>query len=305
MKRLLDCRASEIQNISSSELLEAIAKSEGRILASEVICSLQPLLGDISNAELAASMGADLLILNMFNVDKPEVKGIPKCEPEQTIKFLKRLIGRPVGINLEPVAEVLDKDNQLWQFSEGRRATVTNVHKAQQMGVDFVVLTGNPGIGVTNEAILTTIRQIKRELDQDMLLIAGKMHASGIAYESGEKLITPELVQDFCLAGADIVLVPAPGTVPGITMEYVKQLVDIAHRHQKLVMTAIGTSQEGATVATIREIALLSKMAGADLHHIGDTGYPGIALPENIMEYSKVIRGVRHTYRRMASSVLR
>ena len=43
-------------------------------------------------------------------------------------------------------------------------------------------------------------------------------------------------------------------------------------------------------------------MAGADIHHIGDTGYVGMALPENIMAYSITIRGVRHTYHRMASS---
>lgn len=70
-------------------------------------------------------------------------------------------------------------------------------------------------------------------------------------------------------------------------------------------MTAIGTSQEGADINTIRQIALMSKMAGADLHHIGDTGYMGMALPENILAYSVAIRGVRHTYTRIARSVNR
>lgn len=56
---------------------------------------------------------------------------------------------------------------------------------------------------------------------------------------------------------------------------------------------------------TIRQIALNSKMIGADLHHIGDAGYHGIAIPENIMTYSITIRGKRHTYARMASSPLR
>ena len=51
--------------------------------------------------------------------------------------------------------------------------------------------------------------------------------------------------------------------------------------------------------------ALMSKMAGADLHHIGDTGYMGMALPENILAYSVAIRGVRHTYTRIARSVNR
>ena len=70
-------------------------------------------------------------------------------------------------------------------------------------------------------------------------------------------------------------------------------------------MTTVGTSQEGADEQTIREIALQAKMAGTDLHHIGDAGYPGIAVPENIISYSVAIRGRRHTYRRMARSINR
>ena len=65
------------------------------------------------------------------------------------------------------------------------------------------------------------------------------------------------------------------------------------------------TSQEGADVSTIRQIALMCKMTGTDIHHLGDAGYGGIALPENIQAYSIAIRGVRHTYRRMAGSVNR
>ena len=67
-------------------------------------------------------------------------------------------------------------------------------------------------------------------------------------------------------------------------------------------MTSIGTSQEGSDVDTIRRIALECKAAGADIHHIGDSGYMGMALAENIFAYSVAIRGVRHTYRRMASA---
>ena len=70
-------------------------------------------------------------------------------------------------------------------------------------------------------------------------------------------------------------------------------------------MTTIGTSQEGASEAVIEKIALMSKMAGVDIQHIGDCGTFGMALPENIMKLSVTIRGVRHTYRRMAQSIRR
>ena len=82
-------------------------------------------------------------------------------------------------------------------------------------------------------------------------------------------------------------------------------MVEYAHSLGAMTMTAIGTSQEGADEATIRQIALMCKMTGTDLHHIGDAGYVGMALPENIFAYSVAIRGKRHTYTRIASSVNR
>ena len=88
-------------------------------------------------------------------------------------------------------------------------------------------------------------------------------------------------------------------------MEYARTLISCAHRHSALTITAIGTSQEGADTDTIRRIALMCKMAGTDIHHIGDTGYTGMALAENIMAYSIAVRGIRHTYHRMAISVER
>jgi hypothetical protein len=137
------------------------------------------------------------------------------------------------------------------------------------------------------------------------MLVAGKMHAAGILSEGGESILTKDDIAEFIENGADVILLPAPGTVPGITLEYARDLIVYAHKMGSMTMTAIGTSQEGASVETIRQIALMCKMAGADLHHIGDTGYIGMALPENIHAYSIAIRGVRHTYARMARSVNR
>lgn len=100
-------------------------------------------------------------------------------------------------------------------------------------------------------------------------------------------------------------MLPAPGTIPGLSAQRIQQLISYIHSLGALAMTAIGTSQEGADTDTIRAIALNCKMAGADIHHIGDSGYNGMAVPENIMAYSIAIRGVRHTYRRMAISINR
>ncbi|MBP6122117.1 MULTISPECIES: DUF7916 family protein [Providencia] len=307
-KRYLDCSASEILQLSKKKLLEAIKGSEGRLLVSETIGTIQPVLMTVTNAELAASQGADILLLNVFDVNNPIVLGLPEgTAPETMIKTLKHLTGRAIGVNLEPVPTGFNNPTQdaQWKISEGRLATVKNAMKLKEMGVDIIVLTGNPGNGVTNQEINQSLKELKAVVGNDVILITGKMHAAGVLNASAEQLITEDDIRSFISSGADIILLPAPGTVPGITLEFVQKMVAYCHSQGVMTMTAIGTSQEGADIQTIRQIALMCKMAGTDLHHIGDSGYNGIALPENILNYGIVIRGVRHTYSRIARSVNR
>lgn len=304
-KRILDCKASDLAEYSAREILEAIVASEGRVMMGECIGITQPLLTDITNAEVVASMGADILLLNMFDVQDPVIQALPEVEKADVVKEIKRLTGRVVGINLEPVAGAVPGDDALWKMTEGRRATVQNAVRAAEMGVDMIVLTGNPGNGISNQAITDSLRKIKNAVGDKLILAAGKMHAAGVLTEAAADIISKEDIRAFREAGADIILLPAPGTVPGITMEYVRELVGYAHKLGALTITAIGTSQEGSDTATIRQIALWCKMTGTDIHHIGDSGYVGMALPENIMAYSVAIRGIRHTYHRMAQSINR
>ena len=305
LKRLIDTTARELTSYNKAELLTAISDSEGRTLAAETIGTVTPMLVNITNAEFVASLGADLIMLNIFDVNDPIIQGLPQTSPEDTIREVKRLTGRMVAINLEPAVIKVGQEESVWNLTTGRQATVENARKAADMGVDMIVLTGNPGVGVDNEAIIQALSRLKEAVGDRVILTAGKMHASGIISEAGEKILTEKDVEAFVDAGADVILLPAPGTVPGITMEYAGNLIRKAHEKGALAMTTIGTSQEGADEATVRQIALMCKMAGADIHHIGDSGYMGMALPENITAYSVAIRGKRHTYRRMAMSLLR
>lgn len=304
-KRLIDTTARELASYKKQDLLTSIADSEGRTLAAETIGTVTPMLVDITNAEFVTSLGADLIMLNVFDVNEPVIQGLPQVPPEEVVREVKRLTGRMVAINLEPAIVKDTEDNSVWNLTKGRQATPENAKKAADMGVDMIVLTGNPGVGVENDAILQALSQLKEAVGDRVILTAGKMHASGVLSEAGEKILTENEVESFVDAGADVILLPAPGTVPGISMEYAAKLIKRAHEKGALAMTTIGTSQEGADEDTIRQIALMSKMAGADIHHIGDSGYMGMALPENIMAYSVAIRGKRHTYRRMALSLLR
>lgn len=306
IKRILDCKASDFCTMSKGELMDAMAAGEGRVIACETIGALMPMLGDITNAEFVASQGADLIILNMFDVKAPVIKGLPKVAPERTVWELKRLTGRPIAINLEPVEEESQVGtSEMWAMTEGRKATVENAKTAVSMGVNMIVLTGNPGMGVTNQAIIHSLEELSKAVGEKVILAAGKMHAAGSLTEAGENIITKKDIEEFIKAGADIILLPAPGTVPGITMEYIRELVAYSHSKGALTLTAVGTSQEGADKNTIRQIALWCKMTGTDIHHLGDAGYGGMALPENIQAYSITIRGIRHTYHRMACSINR
>lgn len=297
MKRLLSCQASEMLAMKGVELKAAIAASEGRTIITETVALVPPMLGSISNAELAAAFGSDMILLNGLDVMNPQVYGIPECE--NPIQMLKDLSGRVVGVNLEPV----DTDAKMMEsrvdICKGRTACTDTYKEAQRLGFNFICLTGNPGTGVTNAKIAEAIKNAKEHFGG--LIIAGKMHAAGV----NEPVIDMQSIQAFIEAGADVILMPACGTVPGLLESQIHEACELIRAQGALSMTAIGTSQETSDVATIREFALSSKRAGVDIQHIGDAGWGGIALPENIMEMSIAIRGKRHTYFKMAQSAKR
>lgn len=301
--RLLDLRPSELVGLRGRELLQSIRAAEGRTIVCEVVCPVMPLFYDVTNAELVAGFGADLLLLNIYDVFEPVAFGVTPLEGESVIQALKRLTGRSIGINLEAVAVTASQQENMDILPPGRVASRETARLAWQQGADFITLTGNPKTGVTNEQIVHSVREIRAELGADVAIIAGKMHGAGVPGEMAEGILSGQEVIRFVEAGADVILLPAPGTVPGITIEFVHSVCLQAHKLGAMVMTSIGTSQEGADEYTIKNIALHCKMAGADMHHLGDAGYTGVAVPENVMTYSIAVRGRRHTYRRMAMRI--
>lgn len=285
MKRLISTDTSEILGFAPAELKQSIRASEGRVVLSENITVLIPQVTDITNAEIARAFGADLILLNFLDVDHPYIHGLD--ETGDPVRRLRELVGRPVGINLEPVDTAAAMHEERQDVAPGRRALRESIVRAGELGADFLCLTGNPGSGVRNAQITETVR-LCRELF-DGLVIAGKMHGAGAA----ESVVDRQAVEDHLAAGADIILVPAV------------DIVRTVHARGGLVMTTIGTSQETSDPATIRRIAHDNKIAGADIQHIGDAGPGGLADPMNIYTLSETIRGRRHTISRMARSTRR
>lgn len=316
MKRIFEFNYADIMNISKQDLLLSIKASEGRVVMAETDIAKQPIVYGVSNPELAAAFGADLITLNLFDFNAPFIFGIDDSHltisgmsdliskadeihkiigknlaDKDYIQNIKRIVGRLLGVNLEPVPDSLD-------YPEGKKLTDENLEKAAQLGFDYIVITGNPKTGITNQNMLSGIEKAAKILGDKMVIIAGKMHGAG----SGN-IYDPQVLRDFSDAGADIVLVSAPGTIPGMDFKLCRRQIEAIHETGKMALTAIGTSQEGSSRSVIEQMALMSKMAGADIQHIGDAGYGGIAIPENIMSLSIAIRGKRHTYRRMGYSL--
>lgn len=312
MKRIFDLEYEDFFRIRGRALLEVIKASEGRTIQAETIISVPPFLEDISNPETAAAFGADMITLNLFDITAPFIFGYDdrgssgqslsqrlsrimtqagaNAGNSHYIQDFKRMLGRFVGVNLEPVPEGV-------VYPGGYMLSEANLQICKALDFDYLVITANPRTGVSENDIVEGIKRARRVLGAESVIIAGKMHGAG-----AREAFATEPVEAYIEAGADILLTPAPGTVPGVTLERVKRLIDTAHDYGALAMTTIGTSQEGARTGVIEHMGIASKMAGADIQHIGDAGVSGMALPENILALSTAIRGVRHTYRRMARS---
>lgn len=297
VKRFISSNASEILSMTAPELKQSIKASEGRVILSENVAFKESYIGDVTNAEIARSFGADLILLNGIDIFQPFVAGLDA--KEDFVKELHRLVGRPIGINLEPVDSQAQMAGERLVINEGRQASLETIQRAEELGVDFICLTGNPGTGVTNQAIIDTIRVVKENFSG--LLIAGKMHASGV----DEPVADLEAIAQFIEAGVDIVLAPAVGSVPGFDEQDLKQIVRLAHQKGALVMSAIGTSQESADEDIVKQMAIRNKICGVDIQHIGDSGYGCLAPVENIFAMSKALRGQRHTISMISRSINR
>lgn len=298
VKRLISANTSEILAMTREELLQSIHASDGRVVLSENIVTRETIVAEVTNAEIAKSFGADLILLNTLDVLNPEIFGLD-LQGQSVIERLHHLVGAPIGVNLEPVDLDAEMTEEALKIGNGRQANEDAFKRIEADKYDFVCLTGNPATGVSNTQIIAAIKLAKQHYNG--IIIAGKMHSSGV----NEPVVTLEGVKNFLEAGADIVLVPAVGTVPGFDEDQMKAIVKEVHAQGALVLSAMGTSQESSEPEMIRDIAIKNKTCGVDMHHIGDSGYGGLAPVENIFALSKAIRGQRHAVSRMARSINR
>ena len=125
VKRFISSNASEILSMTAPELKQSIKASEGRVILSENVAFKESYIGDVTNAEIARSFGADLILLNGIDIFQPFVAGLDA--KEDFVKELHRLVGRPIGINLEPVDSQAQMAGERLIIDEGRQASLATV----------------------------------------------------------------------------------------------------------------------------------------------------------------------------------
>lgn len=318
-KRIVEAGPDELAALHGRALLESIRASEGRAISAEIVAFRPALIDGICNAGLAAAFGADIIHLNHYDVDKPQIAGLPSTDegtrawekvglrvaptdevegPARsflsnmglgvTIKALRGLIGRVVGVSLEVDGIAAPP---------GRLATPETAARVIEQGAAYVTLVATRDIAP--ETLCDNLRRLRKGLGPEAVLMVGRMPWGGSMEDNPGILVSAE-VEKVIEAGADVVILPCPGTIIGAAPEAITASVNTAHRLKALAMVTIGTSQESADTETVRRLALDGKLAGADLYQIGDGGYSGMAQPENILAFATAIKGKRHTYRRIA-----
>lgn len=327
--RILDAIGPSLANANRKDLLAAIRKTAGRTVVAETVTFKAPLIDGVTNAELLKSLGADMVNINHYNHEMPMMPGlvstpvglgqwnhawsgsegsvpaaniVEDCIQDyilqlgfgRTLKEVKELVGIPVGMTLDPVAEDTES------IPRSRVATVANAAAAVEHGASFITLIQTPKS--PGELFTNATANVRKGAAEACIVKVGKMpwgDAFGLDFD---EYITAQEIERLAKAGADVVIIPSPGTVPGSTVDVVRSWVNVIHGQGLLAEVTIGTSQEGAATDVIHRFAIDAKMTGADLYQIGDGVYSGVSQPENVQAFSTAIKGIRHTLRRGALS---
>lgn len=315
-KRLLEYTPAQLCNLSKQELLDGIRASEARVVGAYVCPYAPSYVEKVSNLELVASFGADIITLEGYNPRKLSMPGLPSKNPEDeaafvnalqtpmgygwTVKELKRLVGRPIGSIL------LVKKDESESFGGLYADSLYTPELFAQMveeGYDMICLCN-----YDQGSLLKAVKEASRIAGDRVVLEAGIPHGPGNidgdfpSYNLRE-MSTPDFCRALAEAGADIVDIPAVGVAPGYTMDYVSQLVDAVHAGKSLAAVSIAHSVEGSDSQTVRRVAVDNKICGADMYNVAAGGvYESVTLPESLMDFCIAVKGKRHTYRRMCQS---
>lgn len=302
LTRFIDCTYDQIEEMNANEMKKSILMSEGRVLCAQTNSMCVNHVAGVTNLEVCAAMGSDMIMVNTYHLNddhyNPSFKGL-------TFQRLKELSKCCLGIYLECSLQGNESDFSLGNsdYLSGRVATRENLEKVIDLGAKFLVLGGNPGMGTKLDIIIESVKKAKEVVGDKCLIMAGKWEDGVEEKVLGDPVAdydAKEIINRLIDAGADVITLPAPGSRHGITVECIRDLVTYTHQLGAAALCFLDSSVEGADEDTIRMISLWMKQTGADIHAIGDAGYVGMPVPENIYTMSLALRGRRFTFKRMA-----
>lgn len=300
-KRILDAVASDFLSFSATQLTESIRKTEGRTVSVEVICTYEPPIEGVTHAEIAAAFGADIITLDCYDPDKPLIQGLPSSIASQPdiLRQLKRMIGLPIAVNMA----ITRQSEGGWLYT--RRYSEERLEKLVQQGADIVFLYGDSATGQTATQIAEVARKARQRYGDALMLVGVPDVYFPAPINEAIRQRYMQAHQQILEAGAQCIGLVMPGSKQGWRLEDTARLVDHIHELNGLVWLILTGSVEGSPRECVQQMALNAKMIGGDVYRLDEAGLSGMPLPENILEFSLAIRGKRHTYRRMALSVLR
>ena len=317
-RRLVSSTRSQILRMTAAELKSSIRASEGRVVLAQAHVSIPSMISNVMGVEILQAFGADMIFLNGYSLD-PEQTNIGLVAEEfdeeagdyrpktYRARDLRRLINVPLGVYLECGAgdDASTSTTSKAQVKADRVASPENLQRVLDEGFDFIVLGGNPGTRTRIETIIENTRLAKQILGDRVLIMAGKWEDGVYEKVLGDplaRLDSKDVATQLLEAGADVITMPMPGGRPGITPDNIRELIEHIHRTDEdaLALTFLDSSVEGSDVDTVRQITLMSRVAGADIHAIGDAGLGGIAVPEDLMQLSMTVKGRRLTWLRLA-----
>lgn len=260
------------QIVEANKVAPAIAASQGRVLMAEVVVSTPNKYSSISNVKLLNGFGADMITLKKYDYLRYQNSNY---QDYQNISSL-------IGLNFEIKFDTVELDT----FCDEHLAAIDLAK------VDYIVLTIYPQNTISLEQTKASVIKLRN-------LYSGFIFVN--YYVKDPVSFKAEVTENITWLSeyANMISVPIPGTVYGISSQIASEIVTLAHRQNLLVAGTICTSQEGADTNLMASLGVVAKQCGFDVHMFGDASASDMPCEENLFAYSKAIRGKRHTYFRM------
>jgi len=226
IKRVLTATPSELIAMTGRELLSSIRMSEGRTLSVNARTRCANFTDGVSNAEVVAAFGADLVCLDTYSIHDPYIPGWASKNPDDdlpckdlqtllgrghTFKEVEEKVGRPISIFLLICGDdEADAERQRKAYGD-IIATEETLLKAKEEGVKWIKLDSYTV--VLGEEFFRHVRKIRSIVSEDTIIQVARAHGSGILnMENTRDLITKDEVVALIEAGADVIGFPAPAT---------------------------------------------------------------------------------------------